>query len=224
MDYALRPGDPGYSKWDDPDATWGPPAPGRYCLRICYCGACPQYVPLRPQGRRQVRVVLTAEEDAAAHERGELRWRAARERGFRPKGYGTRATNVLGCQGEAAVAQWAGVKLDPDWSWEADKRRGYDVAGYQVRCRSRAGMGLNLHRGDSGRFLLVLGHEAPVMWLAGTIDAAAGFRLAVPRRSGRGERDWWEVDQRHLDPLGDPPPPAPDWDWSFAPLAPGGRR
>jgi hypothetical protein len=31
----------------------GPPAParGRYCLRVCYCGSCPQYValpPLRP--------------------------------------------------------------------------------------------------------------------------------------------------------------------------------
>jgi hypothetical protein len=24
------------------------PAPGRYCLRVCYCGSCPQYVPLPP--------------------------------------------------------------------------------------------------------------------------------------------------------------------------------
>ena len=34
------------SKWDDPDATWAPPAPGRYCLTRCYCGSCPQYVPM----------------------------------------------------------------------------------------------------------------------------------------------------------------------------------
>jgi hypothetical protein len=33
------------SKFDDPDATWGPPAPGRYCLARCYCGNCPHYVP-----------------------------------------------------------------------------------------------------------------------------------------------------------------------------------
>jgi len=34
------------SKFDDPDATWAPPAPGRYCLARCYCGDCPQYVPI----------------------------------------------------------------------------------------------------------------------------------------------------------------------------------
>jgi hypothetical protein len=34
------------SKWDDPDAVWGPPAPGRYCLARCYCGTCPHYVPM----------------------------------------------------------------------------------------------------------------------------------------------------------------------------------
>lgn len=33
------------SKFDDPDATWAPPAPGRYCLARCYCGHCPQYQP-----------------------------------------------------------------------------------------------------------------------------------------------------------------------------------
>ena len=34
------------SKWDDPGATWAPPAPGRYCLARCYCGTCPRYVPM----------------------------------------------------------------------------------------------------------------------------------------------------------------------------------
>jgi hypothetical protein len=34
------------SKFDDPGAVWAPPAPGRYCLARCYCGACPQYVPI----------------------------------------------------------------------------------------------------------------------------------------------------------------------------------
>ena len=30
----------------DADGPWGPAAPGRYCLRRCYCGNCPQYVPM----------------------------------------------------------------------------------------------------------------------------------------------------------------------------------
>jgi hypothetical protein len=34
------------SRLEDPDATWGPPAPGRYCLARCYCGNCPQYKPI----------------------------------------------------------------------------------------------------------------------------------------------------------------------------------
>jgi hypothetical protein len=34
------------SKFDDPNATWAPLAPGRYCLARCYCGSCPHYVPL----------------------------------------------------------------------------------------------------------------------------------------------------------------------------------
>lgn len=34
------------NKHDDPDATWAPPAPGRRCLARCYCGQCPQYIPM----------------------------------------------------------------------------------------------------------------------------------------------------------------------------------
>jgi hypothetical protein len=34
------------SKFEDPDATWAPPAPGRYCLARCYCGGCENYVPI----------------------------------------------------------------------------------------------------------------------------------------------------------------------------------
>jgi hypothetical protein len=36
------------SKFDDPEAEWAAEAPGRYCLAACYCGRCPQYVPLPP--------------------------------------------------------------------------------------------------------------------------------------------------------------------------------
>ena len=31
----------------DTGGPWAPLAPGRYCLRRCYCGQCPQYVPMR---------------------------------------------------------------------------------------------------------------------------------------------------------------------------------
>lgn len=31
---------------DDPDAVKPSLAPGRYCLARCYCGECPQYVPM----------------------------------------------------------------------------------------------------------------------------------------------------------------------------------
>jgi len=34
------------NRLDDPGAEWAPPAPGRYCLKRCYCGTCPQYLPL----------------------------------------------------------------------------------------------------------------------------------------------------------------------------------
>ena len=37
------------NRHDDPEANWGPPAPGRYCLTRCYCGACPQYRPMTVQ-------------------------------------------------------------------------------------------------------------------------------------------------------------------------------
>jgi hypothetical protein len=169
-----------------------------------------------------IRIELDPAEVAAAADRARRQHDYATRRGFVAKGFGTFGTHFLGCQGEAAVAKWAGVELDPDWTWEADRARGYDVAGWQVRTRSRARAGLNLHRGDRGRFLLVLGHQAPVMWLFGWLDAADGFRLGERRESGTGDRAWWEVDQKYLRPLdggvaeqlggdpGDEPEPEPE--------------
>jgi hypothetical protein len=57
MGYDLLPGQPGYSKWDDPDAIWAPEAPGRYCPpRICWCGSCPWWVPPPPPSAAPSRV------------------------------------------------------------------------------------------------------------------------------------------------------------------------
>lgn len=148
-----------------------------------------------------IKVELSPHEIWDASQRGRSRFEYARARGFTPRGFGTLETNTLGCLGEAAVARYEGVRLDPDWTWEADKRRGHDVAGWGVRTRSWAGAGLNLHRGDTGKFLLIYGHEPPVMWLIGQLTAEEGFPLGRQRESGTGDRLWWLVDDHHLRPL-----------------------
>lgn len=148
-----------------------------------------------------IRVRLPAAYVRAAENQARNQQQYAARRGFTPKGFGNYDTHLTGALGEFAVALYEGVQRDPDWTWEADMARGHDVAGWQVRTRTQARHGLNLHRGDIGRFLLVYSHERPVMWLAGWLDAAEGFKLGTERHSGTGDTLWWEVDARHLAPL-----------------------
>jgi hypothetical protein len=253
------------NRHDDPDAVWGPPAPGRYCpAKVCWCGHCPWYVPLaqaRPltperytavdraaiaSGKRRstpaayrqaqremeplvrprrVRVTLTAAECQAAITRGDLMHEYARSRGFKITGVSSRETAILGCHGEYAISRWCGVPVPKDWTWEADKARGWDVAGWGIRTVSGEGYGLNLKTGDDGPFILVLGHQARrgVLWLAGTFTltrpiprrglvlAEEGAGLGHWREWGVGDRDWYRVDQTRLSEVPDPPRPARGW-------------
>lgn len=122
---------------------------------------------------------------------------------MRVRGYASLAQHFLGAQGEFAVSRYCGSPMPDadDWTWEADKARGYDVGGWQVRTCSKAHYGLNLHAGDQGKFILVFGHEAPVMWLAGWLDAAAGFDAGQLRHDGTGDTRWWRVAPSALRPL-----------------------
>lgn len=75
--YPQEPGD--VVNKHDTGGPWAPLAPGRYCLRRCYCGGCPQYVPMsvRPTNTPDV---ITALDSAAVRRHG---YRAARGRGQR---------------------------------------------------------------------------------------------------------------------------------------------
>lgn len=146
-----------------------------------------------------IRVELSAAELAEADRVGRLQADYARKRGFRAKGMGGQEMHRLGWLGELAVARYEGVIRDSDWTWEADKRRGHDVAGWQVRTRSNPRYGLILNPGDAGRFLLALAHDQPAIWLVGWLLAADGFLLSTPRNDH--DFVWHLVEQRHLHPL-----------------------
>ena len=118
--------------------------------------------------------------------------------------------DILGARGEIAVAKWSGVSLDVFATWATEQRRGYDVAHYQVRTRSKQHYGLGFHAYDKieqHRWLLVLGHECPVFWLAGWLDGAEAKQLAEAQAKGGRYSDkdkrWWMVEQIHLHPVDD---------------------
>jgi hypothetical protein len=41
--------------WPNVHENPGPPAPGRYCLTVCYCGDCDHYEPIPPPRPRPPR-------------------------------------------------------------------------------------------------------------------------------------------------------------------------
>jgi hypothetical protein len=111
-------------------------------------------------------------------------------------------THILGAQGESAMRLYLGLPLETSAvSVTREKQRGGDIPGWgEVRTRSRVGYGLGLHGKDKpARFGLVMGHEAPVMWLAGWIDYGDAMKVAT-RRVTNGHV-WYLVEQRHLAPF-----------------------
>lgn len=149
-----------------------------------------------------IRVELSPDDVARAQKIGQLRQDYATRRGFKAYGLGSVETHIDGVMGELAVARYEQSEVDSDWTWEADKRRGYDVAGWQVRTRSRADYGLPINVKNQigkGDFLLVLSHQRPVMNLVGWISAVAGAEVGRWRYD-HGVR-WFLVEQRNLQPL-----------------------
>jgi hypothetical protein len=126
----------------------------------------------RPIG---VKIDLSEADINLAHNIATARMDDAIQHSRKPKGLGTYETNFQGALGEIAVSKWSGVDLEGDYSYIADVKRGYDVAGYQVRTRGKSWYDLGLHSGDSGRFILALAHDAPVIWLAGWIDIDCAY-------------------------------------------------
>lgn len=144
-----------------------------------------------------IKVGLTPAEVARAEETGQRQRDYAISRGFKAKGHASVETHVRGFMGELAVARYEGVERDRDWTWEADRRRGYDVARWQVRTSSR--LGLRLNRGDHGQFIHVFAPPGTVLWLVGSIPAVEGFKLAVPQI--QNGYTWYRVDPKDLHPL-----------------------
>ena len=66
--------------------------------------------------------------------------------------------------------------MPEDWTWVGDKRRGYDVGGWQVRtARSRTGKMFIRPTDKPGQtYAFLLTHAEPYIWLVGwiTIDEA----------------------------------------------------
>jgi hypothetical protein len=150
-----------------------------------------------------VKIDLSESDIGLAHDIATARMNDAIQHSHKPKGLGTYETNFQGALGEIAVSKWSGVNLDEDHSYMADVKRGYDVAGYQVRTMGKSWYDLGLHSGDSGRFILALAHDAPVIWLAGWIDIERAF-LGMPgtRTITTYGYTWIRMPQSLLNPMG----------------------
>jgi|SRR5215831_9327107 len=110
-----------------------------------------------------------------------------------------------GMFGETAVACYFGARLD-DVTMAGERRRGYDVAGFQVRSTRYSNGGLRINTDEvAGRFVLAITQYAQrygTVRLAGWIDAVNGRRRGVVRVTG-GIEPWIRVDQADLYPLDD---------------------
>lgn len=131
------------------------------------------------------------------YQRGQARGRAIRGR---PR---SEDDDICGMAAEAAVSLWFGHRLT-DCPMAVERRRGYDVAGFQVRATSWRNGGLRLNTDDvHGRFLLAITADTQacgVVVLAGWITAEEGRQVGQWRDTG-GAEPWVRVDRRHLRPL-----------------------
>lgn len=120
----------------------------------------------------RVTVELSSSDIELASHIATVRMNDAKQNHRKAKGLGTYETHFLGAMGEISVSKWTGVDLDDDHSYKADMRRGYDVAGYQVRCTGTAPYDLGLHIGDSGIFIqaMVKDIQQPIVYLTGWIE------------------------------------------------------
>lgn len=158
--------------------------------------------------RDWVKVELRSDEDREAHRIARARRGEAASGGYRRTIEGTIAEDLRGARGELAVARWLGIR-HPGWggdvSWKADINRGADIGDLQVRTAAGRGYGLALDAPprprNTGCHVLVLAHDAPVMWIAGWIDAEDGYAAGTLRHDGTGQPDWYRVAQSALRPM-----------------------
>ncbi len=114
--------------------------------------------------------------------------------------------DICGMAAEAAACIWFGSPL-LDIPMAAERARGYDVAGYQVRATSHAGGGLRLNTDEQhGRFLLAITtttRQDGKVSLIGWISGEEGRVVGQVKDTG-GAEPWVRVDRRHLHSLAEP--------------------
>jgi hypothetical protein len=129
-------------------------------------------------------------------------------------GYGQNAIgHQIGRAGEIAASQLQGVQLWADDTYEAERDRGaqgyrdLSIVRWEIRTRREKNQELTIKEIDPPDtwYMLMLAHDAPVIWCAGVISLArirrSGLAHSVPGLFGE------LVDQRHLTPYAD----AEDW-------------
>ena len=125
-------------------------------------------------------VQLDHEEMELCREIGRKRQEYAERRNFRPYGHASAEKHASGYMGEVVMSKYLGVPMPADWTWEADKRRGHDVGGYQIRSWSAPDGNLLLRPDDKpGLYVLVLSHQRPTFYITGWTTLERGKALGI---------------------------------------------
>lgn len=150
-----------------------------------------------PYGR--VIVELDAFEMLAGQACGQKRFEQSRRRKLRDKLFTPDlAANEVGALGEAAFSKWIGRPFE----CTTGRFRGApDVAGCQVKTRTRGTYELIVHEDDPGRTPVVLVVASPPrFWIRGWILARDAKRDEW-RKNPDGRREAWFVPNLHLLPM-----------------------
>lgn len=135
-------------------------------------------------------------------ETGIKRQTYAEKRGFQPYGYGSAETHSRGLMGELALSRYLGVPMPQDWTWEGDRRRGFDVGGYQARTSIQPDSPLMIRPNDKdGCYAFLLTHDRPVIWLVGWMTLDEAKRFGIPGETRIGNRPVKYVAQKLLHPF-----------------------
>lgn len=130
------------------------------------------------------RIRLTPDQVRDASQRGTNRQNYATERKLQGYMFSSTTTHIRGCLAEAAVAQFLGIELDPDWTLAADWRRKCDIpGGFHVRS-SRNGDAFMWKPGKdypSGIWFFCATRESPVITIAGFLRGSECKELVEPR-------------------------------------------
>jgi hypothetical protein len=151
-----------------------------------------------------VRIELSESVQRLSESYAQNRQAYAEQHGLRAKGTGSLENNILGAYGESALALYLGISPERPWQWEADRKLGCDIAGYEVRT-SRKPYGLGLHKGNTGIYVHVVGRHAPVMYLTGWITGDEAFSLPDLKPVTVNGFTFYSVPLHRLHPMGELP-------------------